>query len=47
MASRAAKGPTIAATASIGCQMHLTEGAGRPVLHRLELLDPGPVQPTP
>ena len=33
--------PEIIATANIGCQMHLTEGAGRPVLHWLELLDPG------
>jgi glycolate oxidase iron-sulfur subunit len=37
--------PEIIATANIGCQMHLTEGAGRPVLHWLELLDPGPAAP--
>jgi glycolate oxidase iron-sulfur subunit len=33
--------PDIIATANIGCQLHLEAGAGRPVLHWLELLDTG------
>lgn len=33
--------PEIIATANIGCQLHLEAGAGRPILHWLELLDPG------
>lgn len=33
--------PDLIATANIGCQLHLEAGAGQPVLHWLELLDPG------
>jgi glycolate oxidase iron-sulfur subunit len=33
--------PDLIATANIGCQLHLESGAGRPVLHWLELIDPG------
>jgi glycolate oxidase iron-sulfur subunit len=33
--------PQLIATANIGCQLHLEAGAGKPVLHWLELLDPG------
>ena len=33
--------PEIIATANIGCQLHLEAGAGRPILHWLELVDPG------
>jgi glycolate oxidase iron-sulfur subunit len=33
--------PDVIATANIGCQLHLESGAERPVLHWLELLDPG------
>jgi glycolate oxidase iron-sulfur subunit len=33
--------PQVLATANIGCQLHLEAGAGQPVLHWLELLDPG------
>ena len=32
--------PTLIATANIGCQLHLAEGAAIPVVHWLELLDP-------
>jgi len=34
-------GPDLIATANIGCQLHLEVGAERPVVHWLELLDPG------
>jgi glycolate oxidase iron-sulfur subunit len=36
--------PELIATANIGCQLHLEAGAGQPVLHWIELLDPGPGQ---
>ncbi len=32
--------PTLIATANIGCQLHLAEGTGTPVVHWLELIDP-------
>ncbi len=33
--------PELIATANIGCQLHLEAAADRPVIHWLELLDPG------
>jgi glycolate oxidase iron-sulfur subunit len=33
--------PDLIATANVGCQLHLQEGAGVPVKHWIELLDPG------
>ena len=33
--------PELIATANIGCQLHLEAGSGVPVVHWLELLDPG------
>jgi glycolate oxidase iron-sulfur subunit len=33
-------GPQVIATANVGCQLHLETGAGQPVFHWLELLDP-------
>ena len=31
--------PTLIATANVGCQLHLGEAAGIPVVHWIELLD--------
>jgi glycolate oxidase iron-sulfur subunit len=42
LAALRARDPEVIATANIGCQLHLQAGAGQPVLHWLELLDPGP-----
>ncbi len=36
--------PELIATANIGCQLHLEAAADRPVIHWLELLDPGAEQ---
>ncbi len=36
--------PELIATANIGCQLHIEAAADRPVVHWLELLDPGPEQ---
>jgi glycolate oxidase iron-sulfur subunit len=33
--------PEVIATANVGCQLHLEAGAGGPVFHWLELIDPG------
>jgi len=40
VAALKAGSPELIATANIGCQLHLEAGAGQPVLHWLELLDP-------
>ena len=34
--------PDLIATANVGCQLHLQEGAEQPVRHWIELLDPSP-----
>ena len=41
LAALKAGGPEAIATANIGCQLHLEAAAGQPVMHWLELLDPG------
>jgi glycolate oxidase iron-sulfur subunit len=41
-----AAGPELIATANIGCQTHLAQGAGVPVVHWITLLDPHTAKPT-
>jgi glycolate oxidase iron-sulfur subunit len=43
LAALKAGDPAVIATANVGCQLHLEAGAGQPVLHWLELLDPAAV----
>ncbi len=42
LAALKSESPSVIVTANVGCQLHLSEQAGVPVRHWIELLDPGP-----